>query len=1296
MTETNKEKIKIFISYGHKESQIFKKVVAYLREKGYEVWFDESSIKGTDDWRQEIVEGIRASQTVIAGLSHDFLKEGGVCSEEMGIALAIKSNRIFTIYLDKKEDLKKIPSTMTRSQYINLSDWKKYIDDDQAFDQWFKKEFQPIIDRIESKDNKEFSGQINRLRHALRIPEIGSNKVNSYLIKKYTKRPWIDEKLEKWRSDPQGEKIGVIYGKQGTGKSHYAAIKCHTDYHVAANFFCEYSKENFSTNKSLIRDLAFQLACQIPDFRSALITQLESIAITNKKINKFGFEETVDDGQIHIREDYSEDEEFDNLIVRPFSISIDGKMETHLILIDALDEAGKEERSRLIDILVNHLDRLPRWIRILILTRSEADIKPYLQDAFEIDLDKENNKKDIKVFLETSFENESYPNKDEIINTIVEKSQGTFLYAELVAKEILGGSLSIEAIDKLPKGLARYFSSWFKRIYPIEKIESLYKEKDRKAISMILASPGALPKEELNNLLGLEFSQTNDFVKKLENYLTINEDVDGNETIEFSHKYMADWLLSDLAGDYKVYKEDGISYIYKGIEELYNLDKSIESLTRYEKLNLIDSLKNQRGKKALKDFLNNKEAKDKLLDLAKNEAEYFRVESASKLFEDMIEIYKDDEENILYYSKSANLYNELLLKIGEENESIVILNLLIERIKILILRKEDLICKSELAVSYINLGGSYESIQKYEESELYYRKAIILFEQLKEERNLPSYSSNLAKSYSRLGMLYDSIQRYEESEICYKKSISIKENLIKSSDSISDKSDLAIIYVNLGNLYKSIINYEEAELCYKKSISLLEYLQKNRNSLSDKEALASSYNNLGILYNLMKNYEESELHLKQSISIKEDLKNQRSYPYDYEDLANTYNDLGALYYSMRRYKSSESYYKKAIRLQGDLKEYRISLSDKEKLARFYNNLGNLYKSMKNYEESELYLKQSISIKEDLKNQRSSSYDYENLANTYNNLGALHYSMRRYKSSELYYKKAIRLQEGLKEKRNSLEVIEDLSIFYNNIGNLYKSMQRYEESETFYKKGISLQKDLIKARNSLEDMEDLSTSYINLGYLYKSMRRYEESELYYKKAIILRERLKGERNSLSDIDNLVKSYSHLATLYKSMQRYEEVEPLYKKAISLRENLKNSRNYLSDALDLAKSYGNLGYLYKSMQRYEEAELYYKKAIFIREELKKERNSLDNNQNLAYYYIHLGSIYDSMQRCEESETFYKKGISLQKDLIKARNSLEDMEDLSTSYINLGYLYKSMKRYEESELYYKKAEDLRKSIDS
>lgn len=80
---------------------------------------------------------------------------------------------------------------------------------------------------------------------------------------------------------------------------------------------------------------------------------------------------------------------------------IDGKMESKLNLIDALDEVGKKDRSRLINVIINHQYRLPRWIRILVLIRLEADIKPYLQGAFEIDLDREKIKKEEKHFLES-------------------------------------------------------------------------------------------------------------------------------------------------------------------------------------------------------------------------------------------------------------------------------------------------------------------------------------------------------------------------------------------------------------------------------------------------------------------------------------------------------------------------------------------------------------------------------------------------------------------------------------------------------------------------------------------------------------------------------------------------------------------------------------------------------------------------------------------------------------------------------------------------------------------------------
>ena len=993
MIDKTKEKIKIFISYGRTESEIFKKIVSYLESKGYEVWFDQTKIKGTDDWRENIIKGIRESQTVIAGLSEHFLRKGGVCSEEMGIALAIKSNRIYTIYLEKKEDLEKIPSSLTRRQWVDLSDWEKYKENEKDLDKWLEKEIQPIIEAIESIDNKEFSGQINTIRHALRIPEIGSTKADSYLIKKYTPRDNLDEKVNEWLEDENGKKIAVVYGKPATGKSHYAAEKCHTDYHVAASFFCEYNKENFSTSKNLIRDLAFQLACQIPDYRTTLLYQLESIAVPKKKINQMGFEEIVDDGQIHIREDYTEAEEFEILIASPLSICIDGDMENKIILIDALDEAGKVERNKLLDIIKNHLNRLPRWMKILILTRPEPDITSKLKDAHEIKLGTEENKKDIKAYLEESFKKESYPNKKEIIETIIEKSQGTFLYAELVAKEILAKAMDIEKLDKLPTGLSSYFLNWFSRIYPIEKIDEVYKEKDRKALAMILASPGALPREELNNLLGWDHSQTNDFIKKLENYLSKKEDLKGNQTIEIAHKYMADWLLSDQASDYKVYKEDGLSYIYKGIEELYTLYKEIDSLTRYEKLNLIDALKNQRGEGALKDFLANNNAKDKLLDFVYDETVDFRVESAAKLYEDMLDTYKGDEDNIKYYSLCVNGYGKILKEVGKEKEFIKIHKELIKKLEDILSRKDDMSYKSLLSMSYNNLGSFYKSIQSYKDSEIYLKKTIDLNERLKENRNSLDNILDLAKTYNNIGALYESMTKYKESESYHKKAVALYEEIIENRNSSDYISDLARSYGNLGALYNSMHTHEEAEKYLKKSMYLRENLKKTCDSISNRKGLAASYTNLGSLYGSMQRYEESEIYHKKAINILKDLKEIRKSLSDMSSLARVYINIGVLYTSLHRYDEAENYYRQALEIYIDLKESHRSFSYLPDLAVLYGYLGNLFSSKRRYDQAERYYKKSIALSEQIR--ESSDYSYDkliNLANSYSGMGNLYNSI----------------------------------------------------------------------------------------------------------------------------------------------------------------------------------------------------------------------------------------------------------------------------------------------------------------
>ena len=1141
----SKEKIKIFISYGRTESEIFKKIVAYLESKGYEVWFDQTKIKGTDDWRENIIKGIRESQTVIAGLSEHFLRKGGVCSEEMGIALAIKSNRIYTIYLEKKEELGKIPSSLTRRQWVDLSDWEKYIENDKDFEAWFEKEFQPIIDNIESKENKEFSGQINTIRHALRIPEIGSTKADSYLIKKYTPRDNLDEKVNEWLEDENGKKIGVVYGQPATGKSHYAAEKCHTDYHVSASFFCEYNKENFSTSKNLIRELAFQLACQIPDYRTALLHQLESIAVPKKKINQMGLEENVDDGQIHIREDYTEAEEFDYLIVRPLSICIDGDMENQMILIDALDEAGKVERNKLLDIIKNHLIRLPRWMKILILTRPELDITSKLKDAHEIKLGTEENKKDIKDYLEKTFEKESYPNKKEIIETIIEKSRGTFLYAELVSKEILAKAMDIEKLDKLPTGLESYFLNWFSRIYPIEKIDEAYKEKDRKAIAMILASPRPLPTEEIRNLLGWDYSQTSDFVKKIEIYLSKKDDIEGKETIEIAHKYMADWLISDLAGDYKVYKEDGLAYIYKGIEELYMLDKDLESMTRYEKINLIDALKNQRGKGALKDFLANDIVKDKLFDFVYDETVDFRVESAAKLYEDMLDTYKGDEDNIKYYSLCVNGYGKILKEVGKEKEFIKIHKELIKKLEDILSRKDDMSYKSLLSMSYNNLGSFYRSIQSYKDSEIYLKKTIDLNERLKKNRNSLDNILDLAKTYNNIGALYESMKKYKESESYHKKAVALYEEIIENRNSSDDISDLARSYGNLGALYNSMHRHEEAEKYLKKSMYLRENLKKTCDSISNREELAASYTNLGSLYESMQRYEESEIYHKKAINILKDLKEIHKSLSDMSSLARVYINIGVLYTFLHRYDEAENYYRQALEIYIDLKESHRSFSYLPDLAVLYGYLGNLFSLKRRYDQAERYYKKSIALSEQLR--ESSDYSYDkliNLANSYSGMGDLYNSIEKYDKAEEYLKKSISIGEDIYKNIKIYIINEIIANSSNVLSNIFFRKNKLDQAKTYLNKSIKHTKILAKEDKDLKNMTLLAANYYFLGTLYADSNE-KKTEKYMLESIRILEDLYAKSPDGRIFKKLIMICDDLAFYYESRGKHKKAENCRKK-------------------------------------------------------------------------------------------------------------------------------------------------------
>ena len=109
----------LFVSYAHREALICRLIVYALKARGHKVWFDELNIPHGSDWRSEILKGIERSSGVLSVLSRDAVKPGGVCLDELSIAVGVRGGNIRTILLE--QDVTPPPTIMSR-QWLDLTE----------------------------------------------------------------------------------------------------------------------------------------------------------------------------------------------------------------------------------------------------------------------------------------------------------------------------------------------------------------------------------------------------------------------------------------------------------------------------------------------------------------------------------------------------------------------------------------------------------------------------------------------------------------------------------------------------------------------------------------------------------------------------------------------------------------------------------------------------------------------------------------------------------------------------------------------------------------------------------------------------------------------------------------------------------------------------------------------------------------------------------------------------------------------------------------------------------------------
>ncbi|KAI0440072.1 hypothetical protein F4803DRAFT_528891 [Xylaria telfairii] len=176
------------------------------------------------------------------------------------------------------------------------------------------------------------------------------------------------------------------------------------------------------------------------------------------------------------------------------------------LILDALDECHPEERTRLLDFFDSIPSKSSKPVRIFISSRPEGDIHQRLVHLPSIEIQATDNEDDIAKFVLQSIERNGRWNdtlrkdqllKNEIIQTLLDKSNGMFQWANLQIKQLLDLRTKHqirERLGKLPKDLEAAYDQIYERI---EGLDMNSKALSLRALKWITCAYKPLNNEEL-------------------------------------------------------------------------------------------------------------------------------------------------------------------------------------------------------------------------------------------------------------------------------------------------------------------------------------------------------------------------------------------------------------------------------------------------------------------------------------------------------------------------------------------------------------------------------------------------------------------------------------------------------------------------------------------------------------------------------------------------------------------------------------------------------------------------------
>ena len=335
--------------------------------------------------------------------------------------------------------------------------------------------------------------------------------------------------------------------------------------------------------------------------------------------------------------------------------------------------------------------------------------------------------------------------------------------------------------------------------------------------------------------------------------------------------------------------------------------------------------------------------------------------------------------------------------------------------------------REDVAVAYKQLAIAYNSKNEYEKVQIYFDKAIDIYEAENDQENVVKLQYKKAKVYSSIS---DFIKAVDYFKPALNYAIEQKDSALIAPISL----DFGIVYARKGDYYAALQYFLRSLNAYK--------------AIGDKKYTSAISNNIGNLYREMGQLEKALVYFQETEKI---LGNKEEYQTSKIAL---YINIGLVYIGLEDYD-------KALENDEMALDFCEKIDGDQHKGVIYNNIGEVYQLQEKYHTAISFYEKAMPF-------RKKNDNKEGLAKTLQGLAISNKQLGKYNLALTQIQEALNINISIDDREGKKESLKTIASIYEIIGTKEQAFNSLKE--------YVLLKDSLNRENRIENILKIESEY----------------------------------------------------------------------------------------------------------------------------------------------------------------------------------------------------------------------------